>query len=127
MNNNMDSLYLAKRAVQRKRYGKRIAEARQRRHQFIPVQSVADEMNIKKTKLIAYCIVNNILLENDRRSGTIRVDRTALDRALRDPGRSLSDFELPEDEAIRSLRKNELTESERQKIIFLSDCKVEIR
>ena len=48
----MDSLYLAKRAVQRKRYGKRIAEARQRRHQFIPVQSVADEMNIKKTKLL---------------------------------------------------------------------------
>ena len=127
MNDTLDRLTQAKRAVRLKLYSQKLAEARQRRHQFIPVQSVADEMNIRKTKLIAYCIVNNILLENDRRSGTIRVDRTALDRALRDPGRSLSDFELPEDEAIRSLRKNELTESERQQIIFLSDCKVEIR
>lgn len=126
MNNNMDSLYLAKRAVQRKLYSQKLAEARQRRHQFIPVEAMAEKLSIRKTKLIAYCIRNKILLTNDRRSGVLTLDKTALDRRMQsDP---LSDSGLPEDEVIRSLTEKELSEDERQQsIVFLSNCHIEIR
>ncbi len=139
MNYNTDSLYQTKRAVQRKLYECRIAEARQQRHQFVPVEAMAEKLNVRKTKLIAYCIVNGILLtngrgsgingivlSNDRRSG-ITVDKTALDRALKDPDKSFSDFELPEERMIRALNERELSETDRQKLFILNDCNVEIR
>lgn len=74
-----------RKAISKRKHELKMQKAKADRHAFESVDLRAQKLGVRSGALIEFCIRNSVLISQDKKTGQIRIDKTALDEALKNP------------------------------------------